>query len=195
MQAAQTPINFLNVSYFFQLIYNLLFSAHTPSVGGLSTLAAQIWIWVTVAAFFLTLAFIWMIVYYSLRLYQVVEEEDKKFGTMTEEAAHTEVEHSRWSYIMQLVESTQESDWRNAIIEADIMLGEMLTKNGFEGDSIGEQLKTASPTHFATLNDAWAAHKVRNEIAHSGSAYQLTDHTAYQTIGRYENVFREFHEI
>jgi hypothetical protein len=96
---------------------------------------------------------------------------------------------------MQLVETGHESDWRQAIIEADIMLDEVLTRQGYEGTTIGDKLKQANPNRFHTLNNAWEAHKVRNDIAHSGSAYQLSDQIAYRTIKHYEAVFREFGEI
>jgi hypothetical protein len=97
--------------------------------------------------------------------------------------------------VKSLVESPSENDWRQAIIEADIMLDDVLTMRGFVGDSVGDKLKQANPQSFKTLEDAWEAHKVRNDIAHKGSEYHLTGQIAYRTIGRYLNVFEEFHLI
>ena len=68
----------------------------------------------------------------------------------------------------------------------------MLTSQEYQGETIGEQLKQVEPSDFLTLNDAWEAHKVRNEIAHTGSTFVLSDVVARHTIVRYENVFREF---
>ena len=96
---------------------------------------------------------------------------------------------------MQLIESGQESDWRQAIIEADIMLDEVLDQLGYQGESVGEKLRAVNPAQFRTLNNAWEAHRVRNEIAHQGSAYQLTERLAHRTIANYEAVFREHGEI
>jgi hypothetical protein len=206
------PVHFLNVAYFFQLLYNLVIIV-THGTGGTtsgtgtsgfdfsSTLAnltnfgSNIWLFVTLLGYLLCIFFIGTLVYYSTRLYQTAEEEKAKYTTISKEVMDTALEHSRWNYIRQLIESPQESDWRSAIIEADIMLDEMLNKLGYVGDSIGDKLKTANIAHFQTLQDAWEAHKVRNDIAHEGSAYQLSPNVAYRTIGRYENVFREFHEI
>jgi hypothetical protein len=200
METAQPPIHFLNIEYFFRIFYDAVF--HLPGTGsGSASLSSYVslvnafWIAFTVLSYLVTIVLIGLLVYYSMRLYQISEEEDKKFGTTSPEVAHAEVEHSRWAYIRQLIESTQQSDWRQAIIEADIMLDEMLSRLGYQGDSVGDKLKTATSSHFRTLDDAWTAHRVRNDIAHQGSTYQLSDHTAYQTIGRYENVFREFNEI
>jgi hypothetical protein len=196
------PINFLNVAYFFRLIYDAIFGIHGGGGGGaalntnwLEMFLSNLWFAFAVLSYLVTLACIGVLVYYSIRLYQIREIENAKIATITPEVAHQQVEHSRWTYIKQLIESPNESDWRQAIIEADVMLDELLTKLGYVGDTVGDKLKMTNPAHFRTLNDAWEAHKVRNEIAHQGSAYKLTDHIAYRTIGHYENVFREFNEI
>ncbi len=193
------PIHFLNVAYFFQLLYNLVVGVSHggsgASLAGITNTASNIWLFFSLFAYLLCIYFIGTLVYYSTRLYQIAEEEKAKYTTISKETMDVALEHSRWNYIRQLIESPQESDWRSAIIEADIMMDEMLSKIGLEGNSIGDKLKGANPAHFHTLQDAWEAHKVRNDIAHEGSAYQLSPNLAYRTIGRYENVFKEFHEI
>ena len=84
------------------------------------------------------------------------------------------------------------NDWKLAIIEADIMLGELLDAMGLGGTTIGEKLKSASPNSFKTLDQAWRAHRVRNEIAHAGSDFVLTKKAAQDTITQYKMVFEEF---
>ena len=210
---AGPPIHFLNVGYFFQLIYNLIigFSGGTTSAPGststgfgsgfatslsnFTNTASNIWLFISLLSYLLAILLIGGIVYYTARLHQVEEEEKAKFTTLTPDPDHAALEHSRWNYIRGLIESPQESDWRAAIIEADIMLDELLNKLGYVGDTIGDKLKGATVTNFSTLSDAWEAHKVRNDIAHEGSTYQLSPNVAYRTIGRYENVFQEFNEI
>lgn len=193
-------VHFINVEYFFRLLYDLIFGAHIGSAsvgspGGLVTLAGQIWLVVSVIAWIIAIAACWGLIYYTMRYWQLLSEENERYTTIAEPQAHVQVEHSRWSYITELIESPQESDWRQAIIEADIMLDETLTRSGYIGDSIGDKLKTANPQRFMTLQNAWDAHRVRNDIAHQGSAFQLTNHLAFRTIQNYEAVFREFNEI
>lgn len=200
MNPAGPPIHFLNVAYFFQLLYNLVVLVRGGNSTGFSlanfeAMANNIWLFVTLFAWLFCIICIGFLVYYSTRFYQISEEESEKYTTISKEVMDDKLEHSRWSYIRQLIESPQESDWRTAIIEADIMLDELLSKLGYVGSTIGDKLKMANATNFQTLQDAWEAHKVRNDIAHSGSMYQLSPNVAYRTIGRYENVFREFHEI
>ncbi|MEK7515888.1 MAG: hypothetical protein AAB555_03145, partial [Patescibacteria group bacterium] len=80
-------------------------------------------------------------------------------------------------------------------IEADIMLEDVLARNGYVGDGVGEKLKAVELSDLNTLNDAWEAHKVRNQIAHEGSAFNLSEDLALRTISRYGAVFRELDVI
>ena len=199
MQSDGPPVHFLNVEYFFRLLYDLFHgsggSTASFSASGLLSFLSGLWLFFTVLAYLFSLAAIGVLVYATIRYYQVRKEEEPKYATRTFEEEDKRVDHARWEYIMQLIESGQESDWRQAIIEADIMLDEVLDQLGYQGDSVGEKLRAVNSTHFQTLNNAWEAHKVRNEIAHQGSSYQLTERLAHRTIANYEAVFREHEEI
>lgn len=188
------PVHFLNLEYFFRLIYNALNSIGTPG-GGLGVTLAEIWSLFTYLAYIATLAAIGVLVYATVRLRQSEEEEAPNYTTEEPAAAEVATEHSRWSHIAALVESASENDWRQAIIEADIMLEDILTMHGYQGETVGEKLKQGDPAQFHTLRDAWDAHMVRNQIAHEGSSYALTDQMAYRTIAKYKNVFEEFRAI
>lgn len=168
------------------------------SHGGSSTLGAflvSFWSVVTAVSILVTFFFIAVITYATIRLQQTKHEEHHHFDTFSAQDAENEVENSRWLHVASLIESTQESDWRQAIIEADIMLDDILAAHGYQGASVGEKLKMADPSRFRTLQDAWDAHKVRNDIAHLGSQFPLTGQLAYRTIAKYKNVFEEFHAI
>jgi hypothetical protein len=112
-----------------------------------------------------------------------------------EAPATMNVSNRRWKNIQLLINSHNLNDWKQAIIEADILLDEMLDKMGYHGDSIGEKLKQIEASDFLTLNQAWEAHKVRNQIAHQGGNYILSRDEAEKVISLYEEVFREFYFI
>ena len=80
-------------------------------------------------------------------------------------------------------------------MEADIMLEEMLNKMGYKGNGIGEMLKQIEESDFITLNKAWEAHKVRNNIAHRGGDQVLSKDEAERVVGLYKKVFEEFYYI
>lgn len=61
----------------------------------------------------------------------------------------------------------ERGEWRQAIMEADIILGQALELNGVAGANIGEKLKSLTGRwERQPLDIAWRAHKVRNKIAH-----------------------------
>lgn len=190
-------VHFLNLSYFFRLLYDLFFSGGSPDLrtGDLLAFLSAVWGVVTVLAILVSLVALGFLVYSTMRLWQIREEEKAQYSTISQHDEHERLESSRWQYIQERIASTNQDDWRAAIIEADIILDEVLTRLGYPGDSVGEKLRAVNPAHFATLNNAWEAHRVRNEIAHQGSAYPLTDRLAYRTIQNYEAVFREHEEI
>jgi hypothetical protein len=118
-------------------------------------------------------------------------------GFQTEEIMPIEEleKQNRWQHIQDLIKSYNESDWRQAIIEADIILEEMLDKMGYDGITIGDKLKVIERSDFVTLDKAWSANKVRNHIAHDGSNFKLTRDIAEKTVKDFEEVFREFYYI
>ena len=66
----------------------------------------------------------------------------------------------RWAKIEQ-VQKMGEPGWQVAIIQADKLLDQALKQRGFAGDTMGERLKSS---HAG--DKVWAAHKIRNRIAH-----------------------------
>lgn len=195
-EGATGPIHFLNLEYFFRLIYGAqgqFTSGDVPFLEAFLAWVAHAWGILGIASFLFVIAAFLVLAYATMRLYQIREREDReRYSTLAPAEEEKRKDHSRWAHIQQLAASPHESDWRQAVIEADIMLEEVLRQAGYEGATIGDRLKTA---RFDSLDDAWEAHKVRNEIAHQGSAFRLDDNVAYRTIKKYERVFKEFGEI
>lgn len=100
-----------------------------------------------------------------------------------------------WDRVMDYAASQNENDWRQAILEADIILDRLLDSLEYTGDDLGEKLRAAKVGDFVTLNEAWEAHKVRNKIAHDGAAFNLPRREFIRVLGMYEKVFREFNYI
>jgi hypothetical protein len=112
----------------------------------------------------------------------------------TVESGDTAMAH-RWENATKHIESPNPNDWKQAIIEADIILDDLLTKMGYRGESIGEKLKRVARGDMKTLDDAWEAHKVRNQIAHEGSNFNLNHNDAKRVLHMYRKVFEEFYYI
>lgn len=103
--------------------------------------------------------------------------------------------NERWLHIESLIGSDQENDWRSAILEADIMLEELLDNLGYEGKTVAEKLQQVNTSDMKYLAEAWEAHKVRNRIAHDGNAFELDRELFLKTIRQFERVFEEQHII
>lgn len=150
--------------------------------------------------------FIFVIIYTTVRMFEIREKEHKHLHHEIEEYAHNKAleekkaeeigtENKRWVKILDYLFSTNENDWRLAILEADTMLFDMLTEHGFKGDTLGDKLKSANLINFPSLNIAWEAHNTRNKIAHEGSNFSISLHEAERVIALYEQVFQDFRYI
>ena len=104
----------------------------------------------------------------------------------------TSVINPEWQIVLNHIESQNENDWRAAIIQADIMLNDLLNKLSLPGETIGDKLKAVEKSDFTTVDNAWEAHKIRNRIAHDGTAFLLTQREARRVIDLYQSVFEEF---
>lgn len=161
---------------------------------------AHIWpTWKIVAGIISTLA-LGGVIYntWKLRLINVLEQ--KIYGVPLEPPLSNAKEireptNKKWEMVLKYLNSNDMSDWRLAIIEADVMLEELLRALGYTGDSVGEMLKSADKNEFSSLDEAWEAHKIRNSVAHSGASFQLNEREAKRIISLFEKVFTEFGEI
>jgi hypothetical protein len=106
-----------------------------------------------------------------------------------------EKKNRRWERVIMHLNSTNPNDWKFAILEAEIILDELLDVMGYRGETMSDKLKKIEPSDFSTLDLAWEAHKVRNTIAHEGSDYVMTEREARRVIGLYQSVFEEFNYI
>ncbi len=89
---------------------------------------------------------------------------------------------SEWKKIIR------ETDYRQAILEADKLLDYALRNMGYKG-SLGAKLKKA-PRLFKNINDVWAAHKVRNNIAHKMN-YKVDEKTYKATMLKFKQAFKD----
>jgi hypothetical protein len=153
-----------------------------------------IWGDVTPYLIFISLVLLTGIIYSTIRLWQIRRHETAVLRAIEHPiaAGSSTGAHLRWSSIVEQASSDNPADWRLAILEADIMLDELLDVQGYHGDTTGEKMKQVERSDFNTIDAAWEAHKLRNEIAHQGSARNLNQREVRRAIDLYEKVFREF---
>lgn len=203
---------FINVSYMYQKIYDLLSGQYLPGSDAVFAVFSVLLNFIRPLSVTLSLLFLTGIVYCIIRTRAIFHEAEEKAHAHAS-AVHAEASgetvrihsHSmagvdaavnkRSEKIAEHINSTNPSDWRLAILECDIILDEMLTKMSYHGETIADKLQAVEKSDFLSIDKAWEAHRVRNAIAHQGSDFQITDREARRVVGLYEEVFREFHYI
>ncbi|OHA89686.1 MAG: hypothetical protein A2741_01885 [Candidatus Zambryskibacteria bacterium RIFCSPHIGHO2_01_FULL_43_27] len=98
----------------------------------------------------------------------------------------------RWEKVVEHMNSENPNDWKFAILEADIILDELLDFMGYRGETVADKLKLVESGDFDNLDAAWEAHKVRNQIAHEGADFLITEREARRVIALYRKIFDEF---
>lgn len=148
--------------------------------------------WLKLILWVLAFVLVCVLIYVIRHLSEIRKNTHLKLYADREQAQSVPVSiNKNWDRVMMHVESYNESEWRLAVIEADIMLSELLNTMNLTGDSVGEKLKGVEKSDFTTLDLAWEAHKIRNQIAHDPS-FILTQREAKRVIGLFEVVFKEF---
>jgi hypothetical protein len=183
----------LDIVSIFRYIYEKLLGQDWD---GFMDLISFLWNVYSIIAIILALLFFAGFVYAKIRYGELSALEEEAFH----ESEHKWAERyggahpteGRWTEIQKHLHDDNPNSWKIAIIEADIYLEEVLNEAGYVGVTLGEKLKSANPASFTTLQDAWEAHKIRNEIAHAGGDFILTKRVAQETLVRYERVFHEF---
>ena len=161
-----------------------------------------------VFATLLVIILITIILYCLVRLYEIEQEgkpkKEKAPSTKMSTSSgiaeefvpqHQAKDNPTWTSVRSKLLSENQSDWRLAIIEADIYLDRVLDQKGFYGDTLGDKFKQITPEKLPSIQIAWEAHKVRNRIAHDGSGFVLTMPEARRVLSYYEIVFRDLEVI
>jgi hypothetical protein len=156
----------------------------------------KIWPFVLIFGFVVSVLAIWFI-FYSIWRSQTIDKYEKvAYAPLSPGTEALKIgKNGRWQKILQLANSPNPSDWRSAIIEADVMLEETLRSAGYEGESVGDMLKSITKSDIVSLDSAWEAHKFRNKIAHSGLEFELNERETKRIIALFERVFIEFDVI
>ncbi len=137
--------------------------------------------WITV----ISIAGLAYVTFGFMRLYK--DEEEITLAIVPEEDSRRD---QRWKRILSFSKSHNESDWKVSIIEADAILEEIVENMGYSGETLGERLKNIEKSDFLTLDEAWEAHKYRNEVAHGNMVVRRVE--VLRVLSLYEKVFREF---
>lgn len=134
-------------------------------------------------------------VWIVLRLREVEREEDERCAPILPDEIKEKGKSVQWQSVLDNAASGNPAEWKLAILQADSVLDELLQERGCPGDSVGERLKSIGSSDLLSYDDAWEAHKVRNQIAHEGVSVDISQKIVRDTIAKYEKVFKEMGSI
>ncbi len=188
-----TP-KYLNIEYLFNKILEYV----GPVVDFITN--PNMWSTLGIISIMLSIIFLFIIIFSLVRMIEIQIHEKEEIEHEIHEAylKQKEIERTlnpRWHYIQTLIESPNESDWRVAIIEADKMLEEILKDRGLSGNTVSELLESAKESGYMSIQDAWSAHLKRNQIAHEGSDFQLSQIEGRKIIKMFQNFFEELRVV
>jgi hypothetical protein len=153
-----------------------------------------LWSIYAIFAYIFSIILLVLYVYASTRkrqLEQLREEMVAEREKIYDERYRSAPKNNRLQDVITHISADSPNDWKLAIIEADIILDGALKDAGYAGTSLGERLRSITPSQLQSLDDAWQAHKVRNQVAHGGADFILTRRLAEDTIKQYRRAFKE----
>ena len=136
-------------------------------------------------------------IYCCIRVFQMRQIERRRFASVQNTVAAHDVPKTqlRWNRIIEQAHGESEKAARLAILEADIMLNELLDVLGYKGETMADKMHSVDRASFNTIDLAWEAHRIRNRIAHDGDAHHMTTREIRRVMALYERVLKEFHYI
>jgi len=179
----------LNIDYFFKLIYDCFSLFCHPNASGILTFFAVLWFYGRWSLALLAV----LLIAFSVWLFLKQKQTDKKLiapAALSPDIKLVGKKNERWEIIKNRIRSGSAADWRLAIIEADIIAGEILASMGLEGNTIREKLGHIQQGDIQNVIKLSEAHEARNRIANDPNAV-LTQQEAEQIIELYEAFFRE----
>lgn len=153
----------------------------------MTDLIAQLKFFSAVISIILAVPLVWLL--YQLRAFirqdmQLIEDE------ITAPVEAMSAYDARWQEIKKHLHSTNSSEWKFAIVEADKLTDDVLRAAGFIGDNMGERMISIESGQLNSLDKLWRAHKVRNLLVHDAN-FDLRRATALESIEGFESAIRE----
>lgn len=169
----------------------------TTSAPGVYDALFHRWSVFVALSLFVSLLLMALTIYCAIRIFQVRQMERRRFAALQRTVAARDVPKTqlRWNRVLEQAHSDDPQSWRLAILEADIMLNELLDTLGYRGETMADKMRAVDRVNFNTIDFAWEVHKIRNSIAHKGSMHELNSREVRRVISLYERIFREFRFI
>lgn len=160
--------------------------------GFIGTLILFLWSLFSALSYAVSGFLVLLIIFSIVGLLWLRMEESGTYGTLPPRETVFRPLQERWHTLLDGAMSNDPKRWREGILEADGMLGELLGKLSYTGATTNERLRLVPENAFVTLPLAWEAHRIRNLTVTQTSNFILTQREAFRALKLYEQVFEEF---
>lgn len=151
-------------------------------------LSRNLW-WLEIVSVILSAFFLWGIIhiirvtnYLNLKKEQFLERFGKEYVSRRRSLV-------AWKQIQKRLGSSEQNDWKLAILEADHILNEILKMSGYLG-RMDDKLKLLEPAQLKNIEDVRRAHIIHDKIKTTPS-FVITQEEAKDVLSVYEQSFTE----
>ncbi len=96
---------------------------------------------------------------------------------------------TKWLTIERSLVRDQIASYHLSVLNADKLLDQSLKESGSKGNTMGERLKSSS-SRLSNRNAVWAAHKLRNQIAHEPDV-EVSYDTARRALASFKQALKD----
>lgn len=100
---------------------------------------------------------------------------------------------TKWLEIENSIAKNNAASWQLAIMNADKLLDMALRDRRFKGQTMGERMKSAAKI-WKNANHVWAAHKIRNQLAHEVNV-QISYDTTLRSLSAFKQALKDLGAI
>lgn len=100
---------------------------------------------------------------------------------------------SRWLEIEHKLQPGNIDSHHMAILNADKLLDQALRETNSKGETMGERMKSRQGV-WSNANAVWAAHKLRNQIAHDDNV-QVNEETVRRALASFKKALKDLEAI
>ena len=100
----------------------------------------------------------------------------------------------KWQNVKDRLKSGNVSQYKAAVLEADRIADDILSKIGYKGKNMAERLEQVKPGQLEHIEDLKNAHEVRNRIIYEKD-FMIDKETAEKIIEVYEDLLKELDYI
>lgn len=96
-----------------------------------------------------------------------------------------------WEKILSRLESNNESEYKVAIIEADNLIDDLITRLDYKGENLREKLESIPEGQIENVDRIKEAHEVRNRVIHEDD-FSLTKEEAKKVLDDFGELLKFF---